>query len=65
MKIRIPEGKRCMDCPFYHFQFIDDFPDHQCNLFFKSWSKSDLKIRECLKEFGNGGEFELVKKEEI
>lgn len=64
MTIKIPEGEDCEDCPFSHFSLSDDCPEYQCGYFFKSWSKDNSKIKECLQEFGdNGGEFELVRKE--
>ena len=57
MKIRIP-GK-CILC-----QFSDTYNVYLCHLFHFLKDNRD-KCSQCLEEFGNGGEFELVKKEEI
>lgn len=61
MKIRIPEGEKCRDCLFHSYN-ANSFL-YRCRLF-ETYKWFEEKPPECLKEFGNGGEFELTKKEE-
>jgi len=49
--MKIPQGKECKGCSLFHYNLIDDCPDYQCDLFLKSWSKDDSKIKECLGKF--------------
>ena len=54
MRIKIPEGKFCGNCQF------NKLNSYACGLFQEENKKFD-KIPDCINEFGNGGEFELVK----
>lgn len=66
MKIRIPKGEHCIGREGCNFLFTNGYTGH-CVLF-------DIKLRDskendwwkcdkCVKDFDNGGEFEIIKKE--
>ena len=56
--VGIPEGRECTEeCPFWACEFAI------CRLFCQYSGGARFKIDKCIKQFGEGGIFVLVKKE--